>query len=192
MTTIAAVQGDGWAVVGFDSRVTEDGRVFSLPAGSGKVVERGAWLLGAAGDMRAINLVSHILKPPSPPHPGASREELDSFFATKFVPALKNCFDQAQYGEKGEQDSQVIAVVSGVVYVVGSSYDWAPDASGLYALGSGGDYALGSMARGEDRRKNRTPQASREAVKRAVEIAARFDADTGLPVRVLTQTVQRS
>ena len=188
MTTIAAIQGDGWAVVGFDSRVTEDGRVFTLPAGSGKVVERGPWLLGAAGDVRAINLVSHVLRPPVPPHPGVERAELDAFFSTKFVPALKNCFDQAQYGEKGEQDSQVIAVVRGVVYVVGSSYDWAPDESGTYAIGSGGDYALGALARGEDRRKNRTPQAARDAVRRAVEIAARFDAETGPPVRVVTQS----
>jgi ATP-dependent protease HslVU (ClpYQ) peptidase subunit len=189
LTTIAAIQGDGWAVVGFDSRVTEDGRVFTLPVGSGKVVERGPWLLGAAGDVRAINLVSHVLKTPSPPPPGVSRAELDVFFSTKFVPALKSCFDEAQYGEKGEQDSQVVAVVHGVVYVVGSSYDWAPDASGTYAIGSGGAYALGSIARGEDRRKNRTPQAARDAVRRAVEIAARFDADTGAPVRVLTQSV---
>jgi hypothetical protein len=32
MTTIAAVQGDGWAVIGYDSRITEEeGRSYILP-----------------------------------------------------------------------------------------------------------------------------------------------------------------
>ena len=38
MTTIAAVQGEGWAVIGYDSRVSEeDGRTYILPKDNGKV-----------------------------------------------------------------------------------------------------------------------------------------------------------
>jgi hypothetical protein len=42
VTTIAAVQGEGWAVVGYDSRVSEeDGRAYTLPKDNGKIVKNG-------------------------------------------------------------------------------------------------------------------------------------------------------
>jgi hypothetical protein len=66
LTTIAAIQGEGWAVIGYDSRVTEDNRIFVLPKDSGKVVKNGHYIFGAAGDMRAVNLLAHTFKPPVP------------------------------------------------------------------------------------------------------------------------------
>ena len=39
MTTIAAIQGDGFAVLGSDSRITSDGgRIYLLPKEIGKIV----------------------------------------------------------------------------------------------------------------------------------------------------------
>lgn len=185
MTTIAAVQGKGWAVIGYDSRVTDDERVYTLPKNSGKVVSNGSYMLGAAGDMRAINLLSHVLKAPTPPV-DADEEELDAFISQKFVPSLKKCFDEAQYGEKGEHESHVIAVVQGVVYDIGSNYDWCRDVEGIYAVGTGGQFALGaiySMLVG----KKRTITAAKQAVQAAVEIACQLDSNSAGPVNVLVQ-----
>lgn len=185
MTTIAAVQGKGWAVVGYDSRVTDDSRVYTLPKNSGKMVENGPFLLGAAGDMRAINLLGHVLKPPTPPS-FAEEEELDAFISTKFIPSVKKVFDDAQYGEKGEQDSHIIAVVQGVVYDIGSNYDWCRDVEGIYAVGTGGQFALGaiySMLSG----KKRTITAVRAAVLAAVEVACRLDSNSAGPVCLVVQ-----
>ena len=185
MTTIAAVQGKGWAVVGYDSRVSDDSRIYQLPKNQGKVVENGRYLLGAAGDMRAINLLSDVLTPPSPPLHTTGRE-LDRFFSTKFIPALKKCFDDAQYGEKGEHDSAIIAVVNGVIYDIGSEYDWCRDTHGLYAVGTGSQYALGalnSMAEG----KNRTLAGAKQMLKTAVGIACRLDSSSAEPVNLLVQ-----
>jgi ATP-dependent protease HslVU (ClpYQ) peptidase subunit len=188
MTTIAAFQGPSWAVIGFDSRVTEGSRVFVLPESGGKVFESGPYLLGAAGDMRAVNLLAHTFKPPTP----AATElgvRLDRFISTKFVPALKSCFDDAQYGEKGSQDSTVLAVIRGRVYEIGSNYEWCHDSEGLYAMGSGGDYALGAMYAARDGRKKGITTA-RNVVRKAVEIAARLDPETGAPIRVLSQRAE--
>lgn len=185
MTTIAAIQGDGWAVVGYDSLVTEDSRAFFLPKESGKVGKNGPYLLGAAGDMRAINLVLHSLKPP---YPNASDvgAKLDKFISTKFVPALKSCFDEAQYGEKGSQDSSVIVVVNGSVYEVGSNYEWCRDREGLYAIGSGSDYALGSMYEAHQGKK-RTMTHARSSLKSALAISSLLDVNTGGELHILTQ-----
>lgn len=185
MTTIAAVQGNGWAVVGYDSRVTDDSRVYTLPKNSGKMVENGPFLLGAAGDMRAINLLGHVLKPPTPPS-FAEEEDLDAFISQKFVPTVKKCFDEAQYGEKGEQDSHIIAVVQGVVYDIGSNYDWCRDVEGFYAVGTGAQFALGALYSTVVGKK-RTLAAVKAAVQNAVEVACRLDANSAPPVHIIVQ-----
>jgi ATP-dependent protease HslVU (ClpYQ) peptidase subunit len=185
MTTIAAIQGDGWAVIGYDSLVSEESRTFILPKDSGKVGKNGPYLLGAAGDVRAINLVLHTLKPPAPT-PTDRGVKLDKFISTKFVPALKACFDEAQYGEKGSQDSSVLVVVNGSIYEIGSNYEWCHDQEGIYALGSGGDYALGALYQAKEGKK-RTVAHARSSVKSALEIASTLDTDTGGPLHILTQ-----
>lgn len=185
MTTIAAVQGKGWAAVGFDSRVSDDSRIYQLPKDQGKVVKNGRYLLGAAGDMRAINLLSDVLAPPAPPAHAEGRD-LDKFISTKFIPVLKKCFDDAQYGEKGEHESAILIVVNGVIYDIGSNYDWCRDAHGLYAVGTGSQYALGalnSLSEG----KNRTMNSAKQMLKTAVGIACRLDSSSAEPVNLLTQ-----
>ncbi len=186
MTTIAAIQGDGWAVVGYDSRVTEDNRIFVLPKDAGKVVKNGPYIFGAAGDMRAVNLLAHTFKPPVP----AANDygvKLDRFISSKFIPALKTCFDDAQYGEKGEQDSTVLVVIHGRIYEIGSGYDWCHDVEGIYGLGSGGNYALGAMYAALEGKK-RTQANCRSAARSAIQIAARLDPSSGEPVFLLTQS----
>jgi ATP-dependent protease HslVU (ClpYQ) peptidase subunit len=185
VTTIAAIQGKSWAVVGYDSRITEESRLFTLSKDAGKVVRNGPYLLGAAGDLRAINLLSHNLRPPLPSEEDVG-VKLDKFISIKFIPALKKCFDEAQYGEKGEQDSTIIVVIRGCVYEVGSNYDWCQDTSGLYALGTGGHYALGAMSYAA-RGKNLSLQEAKTAVRNSITIASRYDPSTGGPVHVVAQ-----
>ena len=75
MTTILAIQGDDYALICSDSRIStmDSGgfasQITTLGSGSAKVAENGKYLLGAAGDMRAINIIHHVLVPP-PPTPG--------------------------------------------------------------------------------------------------------------------------
>lgn len=187
MTTIAAVQGSGWAVVGFDSLVSDDSRIYHLPESQGKVVRRGKYLLGAAGDMRAINLLSDVLVPPTPPSAAASEQQLDKFVSSKFIPALKKCFDAAQYGEKGEHDSNIILVVNAVIYDIGTNYDWCRDSQGLYAMGSGGEYALGALSALALGKNNRTLESAEKMITSAVRISCRLDQASAEPVKILTQ-----
>jgi ATP-dependent protease HslVU (ClpYQ) peptidase subunit len=186
LTTLAAVQGEGWAVIGYDSRVTEENRIFSLPKDAGKVVRNGQYILGAAGDMRAVNLLAHTFKPPVPT---ASEygTKLDKFMSAKFIPALKQCFDDAQYGEKGETDSSVLALIHGRVYEIGGGYDWCLDETGIYAVGSGSDYALGAMFALTEGKK-RTMSHAKSIVKSGIQIATRLDPQTAEPIYIISQT----
>ena len=94
MTTIAAVQGDGWSVIGYDSRVSEeDGRSYILPKDNAKVFKNGHYIIGVAGDMRAINILAHVFKPPTCTATTLGIK-LDKFMTAVFIPELKETFEK--------------------------------------------------------------------------------------------------
>jgi ATP-dependent protease HslVU (ClpYQ) peptidase subunit len=186
MTTIAAVQGRGWAVVGYDSLVSisTGGRSYGLPTDAGKCFEVGEYLFGIAGDFRAVNIVSHNFRPPDAGK--NSGTELDKFMVSKFVPALKKCFSDNSYGKDAEHGSDILVVANATVYELGAYYDCLRDSRGLYAIGSGGDYALGALIAldGEGRR---TVGKAKENMERALQIAAYVDTATSEPIYIRTK-----
>lgn len=194
MTTIIAVQGPSWAVVGFDSKVTEDsGRSYTLGRGSSKVMKNGPYLLGAAGDVRAINILAYAFKPPSPGLIKGVR--LDRFITSKFVPALRECFEEHGYVPKESKEqathgSTVLAIVNGSIYEIGEDYAWVRDTRGIYAFGSGGDYAMGAMfaTRGEDM-TSLNIQETQKLVRDSLQIAAQLDLGSGAPFHVMYQAM---
>ena len=197
MTTIVAVQGPTWAVVGFDSLVTEDGgpsgRRYVMSRGSSKVVKNGDYILGAAGEVRAINILSHSFRPPAVG--GLRGITLDRFITSKFVPALRQCFETQGYAaptkdskEIAEQGSRIIVVASGVIYVICEDYSWVRDTTGVYSLGSGGDVAAGALfALGADKDPSSVMDIERK-IRISLAVAARLDPGTGSPFHVVTQS----
>lgn len=197
MTTIIGVQGDGFAVVCSDSRISSMGDGYSqigtLREGSSKVAQNGKYLIGAAGDVRAINILHHVFQPPAPP-PNLTGKKLDQFFTAKFIPALRECFESQGYAvpdrddkeHMAEQGSSIIVVVSGTIYVVESDYSWSSEASGLYALGTGSSYALGAM-QVLVRNKKMNSQLAKSYALRAMAIASKYDPNTGAPYHTYVQ-----
>ena len=192
MTTILAVQGNGWAVVGFDSRIsTEDtNRVSTLGRGVEKITRNGDYLIGAAGDVRAINLLSYAFNPPKPED--LTGTKLDRFMTTKFIPALRKCFEDQGYAVKGSDEgavhnSTVLVVVNGTIYEIDSDYAWARDTYGIYAAGSGGDYALGALHGMFGPSRELHIEKTKAYVRKALEVGARLDAGSGAPFHILFQ-----
>lgn len=193
MTTIVAVQGASWAVVGFDSRVTEEaGRAYTLGRGSAKVMKNGQYLLGAAGDVRAINILAYAFEPPRANDLVGIR--LDRFMTSKFVPALRACFEDHGYAaketkEQAQHGSVVLVIVNGSIYEIGEDYAWVRDTTGIYSFGSGGDYALGSMyATHGDGISNLNINEVQKLVRDSLHIAARLDPGSGPPFHVMHQS----
>lgn len=194
MTTIVAVQGPAWAVVGFDSRVTEEGgRSYTLGRGSSKVVKNGQYLLGAAGDVRAINILAYAFSPPRPPE-GIGGVRLDRFITSKFVPALRTCFEEHGYAskeskEQAQHGSTVLAIVNGQIYEIDEDYAWVRDTTGIYSFGSGGDYALGAMysKAGDDVSSMGVADVQR-LIRESLHIAAKLDIGSGPPFHILHQS----
>lgn len=186
MTTIAAVQGEGWAVIGYDSRVSEEnGRTYILPKDSGKVFKNGNYIIGVAGDVRAINLLAHVFKPPVCTISTLGLK-LDKFMTAVFIPELKKCFEEATYSKDGDQESQIMVLVNGSVYEIGEDYSWCHDTVGAYSVGSGSPYALGVLNALSEGKK-RTLTNARSGIKTALAVSSKFDNKTAEPFYLLTQ-----
>lgn len=193
MTTIVALQGDGFAVVAHDSRVSDldssghIAQVITVRQNASKVAKNGKYLLGAAGDMRAINILHHVFAPPTPPST-ATGVKLDKFFTSKFIPDLRECFEAQGYAAPerdssdhlAEHSSLILVVIHGVIYVVDGTYSWASDINGMYAIGTGSPYALGALKALMPKNKLSPTQAKRMALK-ALNVSAHYDPHTGGP-----------
>jgi ATP-dependent protease HslVU (ClpYQ) peptidase subunit len=196
MTTIVGIQGDGFAVVGTDSRISSLGsdgnayQVSTLGTGSSKIAQNGKYLLGAAGDVRALNILHHAFVPPAP-LPNITGKKLDQFITMRFVPALRDVFEEAGYApstkdEQAEQGSTILVVVNSVIYIIESDYSWTSESNGIYAIGSGAPYALGAIQALMPKTPP-TPQQSKNIAIKALNITAKFDPYTGPPVQTYLQ-----
>jgi ATP-dependent protease HslVU (ClpYQ) peptidase subunit len=199
MTTILGIQGEGFAVLCTDSRISlfEEGgtvsRVTTLGTNSSKVCQNGKYLIGAAGDVRAINILQHVFNPPAPPTTTKGKR-LDGFITKTFIPALRQCFEEQGFfiaegnsqNHPAQHSATIIVAVHGVIYVIEGDYSWTVDASGVYAIGTGSGYALGALSALVNTKKV-TPQQAKTFGLKALQIASRFDPYTGTPFQTYIQ-----
>jgi len=201
MTTIVGIQGDGFAVIGVDSRIasvddqaTVTTQIFTLAETNSKIASNGRYLIGAAGDVRAINILHHAFKPPECPA-NLKGKKLDHFFTVKFIPALMECFDTHRYSQPqnenslhmAEQGSAIVVSINGMLYIVDGDYSWASDMSGIYAIGTGAQYALGAAFSLIGRTRPSIGTA-RKIVMKSLAAAGKFDPNTGAPFHINVQT----
>ena len=204
MTTIVGYQGEDFAVISVDTRISsidDSGSTYqisTLGPGCTKVSQNGKYLLGAAGDMRAINILHHVFQPPSPP-PTLRGRKLDAFITQKFIPSLIECFDATGYSppekdsseHKSEQGSTILAVINATIYIIENDYAWMSEASGLYATGTGSAYALGALQTVTGGKKTLTAQQAKRACLKALGIASKYDSYTGAPFQTFVQEMEK-
>lgn len=190
MTTILAIQGDGWAVIGSDTQWTdEEGRIGK--SHQPKISSVGRYLIGVAGDVRGGNVIQHCFVPPTLP-PKAQGAKLTKFIVSQFVPAYRNTLEANGVGLP-QYDSEIarttidsLVVANGVVFQVDGDYGTEMDANRIYAIGSGGCYGIAALQALTEKKKLTIPTA-RQAILKALAIAAKFDSGTGAPFHVFTQ-----
>lgn len=200
MTTIIGIQGDTYAVICADSRVTEvdtngiSTQSMSLKEVGFKIAQNGRYLMGVAGDVRAINILTHSFNPPMPT-PTLKGRKLDHFITTKFIPSMRQCFDAEGYStpitenseHHSEHGSVVMAAVNGTIYVIDGDYAWVSDSYGIYAIGSGAQFALGSLATAVPTSGKIGQRTAKQLAIKAIGIAGRYDPGTAGPYHVLVQ-----
>ena len=199
MTTVVAIQGDGYVVMGTDSRLSATdangfvSRVHTMSSNVSKISQNNGMLIGLAGDVRAINLIAHSFQAPQA-SPSLRGKKLDDYITNKFVPSLRACFDLHGYSapqrdtseHMAEQGSEILLSINAVIYQIDNDYAWSNDASGLYAIGTGGQYAIGALA-ALLKTKNTTMAMAKKQCLNALAIAAKYDPHTGYPYQTFQQ-----
>ena len=190
MTTLAAYQGNGWAVIGADSRATDEGgRVFDLAIP--KIIENGSYLIAVSGASRGGNLAQFGWSPPKPPA-SDNLLNLDKFVTRKLIPSLREFFiaegfDAKADGDAASQDSAFLIAVNGVIYPSAEDYSWGRDIRNVYYSGSGGDVALGAMISMGIEKCQDNPDKAERIIRKAIEISTKWDAYSSLPIHIETQ-----
>jgi ATP-dependent protease HslVU (ClpYQ) peptidase subunit len=186
MTTLVAIQGDVWSVIGCDSRASdEDGRYMELA--TSKIVNNNGVLIAVSGASRGGNITQFGWKPPKP---GAT-VDLDTFVTKKFIPSMRKAFQDAGFegkedGDAAWQDSNLLVSIRGTIYPIFNDYSWDREARNVYYAGSGGDVALGALE-ALNYSKISTPEAAEKAVRRAIEIACKHDIYSGGEIHTYIQ-----
>lgn len=187
MTTIAAIRGPAWVLVGCDSIIVAEGeRKYVLPEDTAKVFWNGAYLMGVAGDLRVINVLQHAFEPPDASRMRGTR--LDKFMISSFIPALKTCMEENLGSSKDLAGCTVLVVVNKVAYEIGNSYEIIRDEIGIHAIGTGAPFALGALyALCQTDPAERDYAESEGFLEEAVKIAVSLDPTSTPPVMMYVQ-----
>jgi hypothetical protein len=113
---------------------------------------------------------------------------LDAFIQVKVLPSLRDAMREHGYEPDVIKDPNAgfdaLICLNGIIYEIDEEYMWSRDDRGLYAVGSGGQLALGALATGFS--KN-SMKAAEFAARRAIKISADYCIGVGGDVKVITQ-----
>jgi ATP-dependent protease HslVU (ClpYQ) peptidase subunit len=183
MTAIVGIQGKGWAVIAADSMTTYDDKPY-YAKGMDKAVRKGDYVFAFAGDAVAGNIAEFLWTPPKI----IKTMPLDAFMQVKVLPSLRDAMKEHGYEPDAIKDPNAgfdaLISLNGVIYEIDEEYMWSRDDRGLYAVGSGGQLALGALATGFS--KN-SMKAAEFAARRAIKISADYCIGVGGDIKVITQ-----
>lgn len=177
MTTIIGIEYDDKSIIIADSRVTgDDGRIYSHPI-MRKIAKRGAILIAGAGEVAPCDVAQNIWTPPT--FTTKDAKEPYRYLVTKAMPSLRKCLVENGYNfEEDKKDGtrfQFLMAVGGELFDIDEELTVIKSDDNMYAIGSGGPYALGALYAGAEPMK-------------AMNIAARVSAYTFPPFYIEEQS----
>lgn len=153
MTTIVGVQREHGCIIVTDSRIVGEGKIYLHP-NMAKAVEYNNYIVAAAGDLRGLQITLHAWNPPA--ITAKDKKNLYEFVINKVAPSLKKkLIDEGIDFTKSSDDDDkfelsVLIAVNGTLFEIDDDFSVTMSQAGLYAIGSGGDYALGALYAGAD------------------------------------------
>lgn len=182
MTTVIAFQGPDFAILGADCQITDGDRRILSPS-TPKIVKIGRYLLGVRGDARPGDVLMYSWKPPA--YDGSDPIK---FMGKKIIPSIINAFKANSYDfEKENAMFGFLIAFAGNVFEIGSDMSISQNIDGLYAIGSGGDYALGALS-GQVPNLAK-PEWATEQILAALATCAKYDINTSAPFQIEVQKV---
>lgn len=174
MTCIVAIEKDNKVIMGGD-RLGSNGHT-GAPVSESKMFIKGHVTIGYCGSFRMGQLLQHALDLPLI----SESTDLDKWVAVDFMKAIRKAY--ADNGWDKQKDGEAhggsfLLAVMGRCYEIQSDYSYIRNISGEYAIGSGQDYALGSLrsTRGRMTTHKRILESLETAAEYVVSVSAPFD-----------------
>jgi ATP-dependent protease HslVU (ClpYQ) peptidase subunit len=175
MTTVIAIQNNQGVDMMADSQINANGKPYFHPD-MVKIVERNKYLIGIAGRVIALQAIQNNWNPPA--LTATYKDSLYKFVITKIVPSLKMFIEDAKiFTDKEKEEGELFSVLiamRGELFEIDEDYSVSRREDGVYAIGSGSEYALGALMAGAD-------------MQSAMQIAASLDVNTHAPFITLHQ-----
>lgn len=152
MTTIIGIEYPDRSVLVADSRVTDDaGRIYAHKVMK-KISQRGSLLIAGAGEVAPCDIAQNIWIPPQ--FTAKDKKDVYRFMITKVMPSLRKCLTDNGYNfEEDKKDGmrfQFLISVGGEIFDIDEDLSVMKSDDNLYAIGSGGPYALGALYAGAE------------------------------------------
>lgn len=175
MTCIVAVAQDGVVYMGGDASAVDENNNIISTRREPKVFIKKNYIIGYAGSFRFGKIAEHNFNPPPPEF-----DNLDKFFNTTFVDALRECCDAGKINPTEEDDaSEMLIGVGGRIFEFCNDWHFGEDRHSFNAIGSGSSFALGSLY---STRRKKNPYAR---ITSALESAEHFSSMVRGPFTLL-------
>ena len=189
MTTIAAIQGPSWVVMGADTQSTHD-EYRRVKMSDDKVVNNNGILIAGCGSGRGMNLLQYVFKAPKP-QPNRTVDQLDKWISNIFIPEMRQTFmdhgyDMKDDGDFAQHDGVFLIAVQGILYIIDDDYSWDRDKRNYITSGSGGDFAQGSLFTAGPKIFTNLTEA-KKAMKIAIDASKEFDIYSGGESKIYVQ-----
>ena len=176
MTCIVAIEKDGKVTMGGD-RLGSNGYT-GAPVAQAKVFTKNHVTIGYCGSFRMGQLLQHALDLPLI----SESTDLDKWVAIEFMQAIRKAY--ADNGWDKQKDGEAhggnfLLAVRGRCYEIQSDYSYLRHISGEYAIGSGQDYALGSL------RSTRNKMSTVKRILESLETAAEYVVSVSAPFDIV-------
>lgn len=156
---------------------------YELAEGREKVFAAGdRMFIGVSGDLRDLNLLRRAGF--SVPRDVTTPSAIDSWVEGQFINVLTALMNRTGRVKNDDDEipsmrSDILVAIDGRVYEIDEQFTVSRRSDGLYASGSGYEYALGALSAGA-------------SVSLALEIAAEHDVNTGGTLTTFTISSERS
>lgn len=171
MTCIVGVIEDGVVYLGGDSAITAGDTKWCLNEPKVFLSEDRKMGIGYAGLLRIGNVLKYKFKIPK------LRRDINKYIYKDFVDALRECFKANGISIDGDGDFQVLVAVKGKLFSIDEGFGVSEIRDKFAAIGSGTDYALGSLF-------STMGQDPNGRVMAALEASAHFSTNVGAPFYV--------
>lgn len=152
MTTIIGIEYPDHSLIVADSRVIDDaGRVYTHKVMK-KIARRGAILIAGAGEVAPCDIAQNIWNPPT--FTANAKKDPYHFMITKVMPSLRKCLVENGYNFDEEKKDgmrfQFLMACGGQLFDIDEDLSVMKNEDNIYAIGSGGAFALGALYAGAD------------------------------------------